>query len=38
MERIFARARCYVGHESQVPEIGSFIRASIARRQLVVVQ
>jgi phenylpropionate dioxygenase-like ring-hydroxylating dioxygenase large terminal subunit len=38
MERIFARAWCYVGHESQVPETGSFIRASIARRQLVVVR
>jgi phenylpropionate dioxygenase-like ring-hydroxylating dioxygenase large terminal subunit len=38
MSRIFARAWCYVGHESQIPETGSFIRAAIARRELVVVR
>jgi phenylpropionate dioxygenase-like ring-hydroxylating dioxygenase large terminal subunit len=38
LERIFARAWCYVGHESQVAESGSFMRASIARRPLVVVR
>jgi phenylpropionate dioxygenase-like ring-hydroxylating dioxygenase large terminal subunit len=38
LERIFARAWCYVGHESQVAQPGSFLRASIARRPLVVVR
>ena len=38
LERIFARAWCYVGHESQIPEPGSFVRASIARRPLLVVR
>jgi phenylpropionate dioxygenase-like ring-hydroxylating dioxygenase large terminal subunit len=38
LERIFARAWCYVGHESQIPEQGSFLRATIARRPLVVVR
>src|ERR1700678_2678597 len=38
LDRIFARAWCYVGHESQVAEPGSFLRASIARRPLVVVR
>jgi phenylpropionate dioxygenase-like ring-hydroxylating dioxygenase large terminal subunit len=38
LERIFARAWCYVGHESQIPVAGSFIRASIARQELVVVR
>jgi phenylpropionate dioxygenase-like ring-hydroxylating dioxygenase large terminal subunit len=37
-QRIFARAWCYVGHESQVREPGDFIRAAIARRPLVVVR
>jgi hypothetical protein len=36
--RIFARAWCYVGHESQVPQPGSFIRASIANRPLLMVR
>ncbi len=36
--RIFARAWCYVGHESQVKAPGDFIRASIARSPLVVVR
>jgi phenylpropionate dioxygenase-like ring-hydroxylating dioxygenase large terminal subunit len=38
LERIFARAWCYVGHESQVAEAGCFLRASIARRPLIVVR
>jgi phenylpropionate dioxygenase-like ring-hydroxylating dioxygenase large terminal subunit len=38
IERIFARAWCYVGHESQVPRPGSFIRAAIANRPLLMVR
>jgi phenylpropionate dioxygenase-like ring-hydroxylating dioxygenase large terminal subunit len=38
IERIFARAWCYVGHESQVPRPGSFIRATIANRPLLMVR
>jgi phenylpropionate dioxygenase-like ring-hydroxylating dioxygenase large terminal subunit len=38
MEKIFARAWCYVGHESQVPRPGSFIRAAIANRPLLMVR
>ena len=37
-ERIFARAWCYVGHESQLPASGSFVRAQIAGRPLIVVR
>ncbi len=37
-ERIFAHAWCYVGHESQLPETGSFRRAQIAGRHLLVVR
>ena len=37
-ERIFARAWCYVAHESQLPETGSFLRAQIAGRPLLVVR
>lgn len=37
-ERIFARAWCYVGHESQLPITGSFLRAQIAGRPLIVVR
>src|SRR5262249_53371222 len=38
LARIFGRAWCYVGHESQLPAPGDFIRARIARRELVVVR
>jgi phenylpropionate dioxygenase-like ring-hydroxylating dioxygenase large terminal subunit len=38
LKRIFARAWCYVGHDSQIPRPGDFIRARIARRELVVVR
>ena len=37
-ERIFARAWCYIGHESQIPAPGSFLRAQIASRPLIVVR
>ena len=37
-ERIFARAWCYVGHESQLPATGWFLRAQIAGRPLIVVR
>ncbi len=37
-EKIFARAWCYVGHESQIPTPGSFVRASIAGRPLLTVR
>jgi phenylpropionate dioxygenase-like ring-hydroxylating dioxygenase large terminal subunit len=37
-EKIFARAWCYVGHESQIPSPGSFVRASIAGRPLLTVR
>ncbi len=36
MERIFARVWVYVGHESQVPEIGDWLKSRIGTQQVVV--
>ena len=38
MERIFARAWIYVGHESQVKAPGDFVRTRIGRRPMVMVR
>lgn len=35
MERLFARAWVYVGHESQVPEVGDFFCANVGTQPLV---
>ncbi len=37
-ERIFARAWCYVGHESQLKQTGSFLRSQIAGRPVLAVR
>jgi len=38
LERLFARAWVYVGHESQVPQPGDFITAEIARPPVIMVR
>lgn len=38
MERVFGGTWCYLGHESEVPEPGSFVRRSFGRRQVLLVR
>ncbi|MCB1487336.1 MAG: Rieske 2Fe-2S domain-containing protein [Bauldia sp.] len=38
MERVFGGTWCYIGHESEVPKPGSFVRRRLGRRQILLVR
>ena len=38
MDRIFGGTWCYIGHESEVPQPGSFVRNRLGRRQILLVR
>jgi len=38
MDRIFGATWCFIGHESEVPESGDFVRKRLGKRQIVLVR
>lgn len=38
MDRIFGGTWCYIGHESEVPEPGDFVRKQLGNRQIILVR